>query len=188
MDNRDPALPPLGISPHCLNYHNIVLNYIEIFGVDNINIIPYELLKNNQDKFFEEIGSFLECPNLKIKVDNTLINQNKMGGSVKFIRFINRFARVDNNPIGFIPIDRTKHSDFSLLTRFWISVVPKKIKTIKSISNLYNSKSKSLLDENLRKEIMKIHRDSNKKLDDLLDLNLKKNSTIMNKIKKNKPL
>ena len=97
-----------------------------------------------------------------------------MGGSVKLMRFVNRFARVDNNPIGFIPIDRIEHRDFSIFTRVWTSVVPQRFKTIKSISNLYNNKSKSLLDENLRKEIMKIHQDSNKKLDDYFDLNLKK--------------
>lgn len=173
-DNRDPALPPLGVSPHCLSYYHIILNYIEIFGRENIKILPYELLRYNQDNFFTEIADFLECPDLKIIVDNTPVNRNKMGGSVKFIRFINRFARVENNSIGFIPIDKTKHSGFSLLTRIWTTLVPKSFKTIKSISNLYNKKSKSLLDENLRIEIMKIHQESNKKLDALLDLDLKK--------------
>ena len=174
LDNRDPALPPLGVSPHCLNYNNIISNYVEIFGEDNIKILPYELLKLNQNEFFNEIASFLECPNLNIKADKKLVNRNKMGGSVKLMRFVNRFARVDNNPIGFIPIDRIEHKDFSIFTRVWTSFVPQRFKTIKSISNLYNNKSKSLLDENLRKEIMKTHQDSNKKLDDYFDLNLKK--------------
>lgn len=173
-DNRDPALPPLGVSPYCLNYDNIVSNYIEIFGKKNIKILPYELLKHDQDDFFEEIANFVECPNLKINVDNTPVNRNKMGGSVKFMRFINRFARVDNNALGFIPINKTKHSDFSFLTRIWTNIAPKRFKTIKSISNLYNKKSQSLIDENLREEIMKIHNASNKKLDALLDLDLKK--------------
>lgn len=174
LDHRDPALPPIGVSPYCLNYYNIVSNYIEIFGKKNIKILPFELLKNNHDNFIEEISYFLEIPDLKISIDKKPVNSNEMSGNVKFMRFMNRFARIDNNALGFIPINKTKHSDFSFSTRIWTTIAPKNFKTIKSISTLYNKKSTSLIEENLREEIMKIHHSSNEKLDALYNLDLKK--------------
>lgn len=59
--------------------------------------------------------------------------------------------------------------------RLWTNIAPKNLKTIKSISKtLATRKSNTFMDQNLREEIMEIHFDSNKKLDDLLNLNLKK--------------
>tara|TARA_B110000285_G_C15142469_1_gene631908 strand:- start:7235 stop:8233 length:999 start_codon:yes stop_codon:yes gene_type:complete len=175
LENRDQALPPIGVSPHSLNYYNIISNYIELFGKENIKIIPYELLKYKPKEFITEIEKFLEITEQNIKINSTTVNQNNMGGEVKFMRFLNKFARIDNNPIGFIPIDKTKHSDFGFLTRLWTNIAPKNLKTIKSISKtLATRKSNTFMDQNLREEIMEIHFDSNKKLDDLLNLDLKK--------------
>ncbi|MBI5539226.1 MAG: sulfotransferase domain-containing protein [Bacteroidia bacterium] len=69
------------------NYNEIIEYYINLFGNNNVLIIPFELLKNNQNKFIYKIENFVNISHIDIDVKDN--NPSLTPQGMEFIRIIN---------------------------------------------------------------------------------------------------
>jgi len=49
-----------GFSPHHLEYHHLISDYQQKFGVENVLVIPFELFVRDKDLFLQRLSNFIE--------------------------------------------------------------------------------------------------------------------------------
>ncbi len=69
------------------NYSFIIESYKNLFGKDNVLVLPFELLKTNQDTFLYKIEKFLEITHLKFP--QNVSNPSLSPQGMEFIRRVN---------------------------------------------------------------------------------------------------
>ncbi len=155
-----------GIKEYCrrfdlrnLNWHKMAKDYAEIFGKENVLILPYELLKEDLSEFmsrFYEFTGFTPYHPENIE----LINPSASLTSVKYSPCLSRYNDlIKDIPDGF-------------LKKF----IQKNDRGLKNILSKYTrdfdiSGEKLTLEE--KNNIMSYHKDSNKKISDLAGIDLK---------------
>ena len=94
------------IKPCCdvktLDWEVYVRNYYEIFGKDNVLVLPYELMIHNLDEFLDRLYRFMGVePYFPETVKRA--NRGYSALSVKVAFLLNRFIHSRGNRVGFIP-------------------------------------------------------------------------------------
>lgn len=80
-----------------LEYHRLIVYYAGLFGLENVLVMPYEMLKGTPDLFFERIGEFLGRSVFTPEPGSENVSASALALSVK--RQINRhFIRDNLNP------------------------------------------------------------------------------------------
>ncbi|MFD2823314.1 hypothetical protein ACFS5M_06510 [Lacinutrix iliipiscaria] len=132
--------------------------YSEVFGKENVSVIPYELLKTDDICFFEKLEDFFENEKFDIK-KNTLEYRSLSGFQLSFLKNLNRFLKSPLSekyiiPPRFINQDKLRRKlQASNILRF---------------GSYFNAKDEALLKHTLTK-----YQEGNEILDKTLNLNLK---------------
>jgi hypothetical protein len=82
-----------------LEYHNLISHYIDLFGFNNILVLPLEMLAKDSFLFNKKIGDFLEIDiNKQVSINKTSSRENRSTRNKNIINFM----RVINIPFKFI--------------------------------------------------------------------------------------
>ena len=174
------GLPNLDVKQ--IDLHRYVQNYVEHFGRDNVCVLPYELLRHDQRAFLEKLAAALDVEPF-YPANNYHENRGYSWLSCQIALLLNRFVRVEGDGsrlLQFIP----NKPFFSFLNR---KPSEKRFyKALRSISRhltlrhlLQNGLDRiiyirrNLISKNKRESIMAFHKESNTRLDEEFNLNLK---------------
>ena len=143
-----------------LDWYYMTKNYIELFGKENVLVLPYELLKENLNEFLRRFYEFTDFkPYYPESIE--IVNEKMSKEIFKYNPVLSKYGK-------FI------HSmEESTLKKF----ILKNDRGIKKFLNKYFTKNFNFNNENLSKEqkeiITNIHKDSNKKLSELIEIDLR---------------
>jgi len=88
-------------------YHRLIRYYIDLFGRNNVLVLPFELFRNNPDYFISKIAAFYSispCNKQICRFFNVRINPSLSGIAIFAKRFFNFFVADDRlNPAALFP-------------------------------------------------------------------------------------
>ncbi|GAA4826747.1 sulfotransferase [Algivirga pacifica] len=145
-------------SKEYLEYDLLLQKYFDLFGAENVLVLPYEQLRKQPEVYFSRLTNFLEIAPVDInEITSAQVNVSKNHSYLIIRRFLNHVRKTELNPT---PIFDLKTKNINLLTR----VVSKLTPFISDYS----------LSNDLKEEIEQYYQQSNKRLKILLpDLDLK---------------
>ena len=181
-DSCDPlGLPSLDVK--LMDLYRYVQNYVEHFGRENVFVLPYELLRDDQRAFLERLAAILNVEPI-YPLSNNHDNRGYSWLSCRIALLLNRFVRVEGDGsrlLQFIP-----NKPFASFLNRRPADQPI-YKTMKSISRRLTLRhllqngldnvvyiKRNLLSQSKRESIMAIHKESNAKLDKEFSLELKR--------------
>jgi hypothetical protein len=140
-------------------YHLLIRRYQELFGEQNVLVLPFELLRDNPSKFVSSIERFLET-RLTLEIDPHPVRRSKPLSRLHVERILNfLFFRTDINPTALFHLPQTRKlgrlANFSAISRieafrrqryhtFIGQVLPEAVKTS-------NKQTSMLIDQNLER-------------------------------------
>jgi len=138
LKNRFDDLKIPSFSPDHLIYNGLIKHYFELFGSENVIVLPYELFRTNPQQFISELSVFL---NENIKVDEKAFDRHINEKDHHFVNyyfralkvFIKRGNRRDSSIINNFVFDFSARIILKLL----YALVPKKLDkwTINRVKN-----------------------------------------------------
>jgi len=149
---------------HSLNYYKFYQTYCKYFGKENVLVAPFETIINDWVEFKKIFSDFTGYSLLHKNTPGRSRGSNKKyrSRSAKMACWINKFACTPENPLGFIPIKKKP------------SVGIKKF-NIRSLHDAFSGLGgKDLLSDEISKAIMEKYKCSNEKLNDNIEIDLKK--------------
>lgn len=152
-------LPHPRLDREAFNFLETYNRYSEVFGNKSIKVIPYEELKSDSKDFIRKIETFFGNEKLKNSKE-ILVNKSLSGNQLVFLRFLNNFLQSPLSQKFIISPKIFNQSNF----RF----------KLQKSNFLRFGKSFSSEEEHLLKMELRNFKDSNRLLDNELDLNLKK--------------
>jgi len=164
-----------------LNWYSLVKNYEQLFGRENLLVIPYELLRKDRDAFLSRLYKFFECD--WVKPDSQVaVNRRYSKISYMIANILNRIVRYPFNSGGFIDKNRIisnlqkiqRIKCFRRTSRVGIFILKKTtVRNIleKWIDNTYYLRGK-LVKTSIKKSILKRHEHSNRMLSEEYSLSL----------------
>jgi hypothetical protein len=130
-----------GFSPSHIKYHNLIQNYYDRFGKNNVEVLPYELLKSDNNNFIKSLGDFLETD-----LTNESLNFNKRINT-KNNHYLNYKLRFLNPLISSSSVNNSSR----LNNKITKSIITRIKKTIALCISKRNNES---MKRKLRKEII----------------------------------
>ena len=98
-------------SPNNLNYKLLIEHYYELFGKENILVLPYELFKSDPRDYINKIGFFV---NREIEIDESRFmvyhNPNKGNFVLYYFRYLNFFIK--RTSLNYFSIFANKYSRY----------------------------------------------------------------------------
>jgi len=148
-----------------LEYDLIVKHYQELFGVENVLVLPYELLKENSAEFEKKIHLFSggKC-NTQRKRKRKRENVGYLAKTLQVNRLLNKFFK---RPLLF----RGSYGDLPILLRAKNRVCRVLNKLIPKFIHVYEEKK---LSDMIDSYVGDYYKESNQKLSKLVNLNLEK--------------
>lgn len=152
-------------SPNHIDYYGLISTYQELFGKENVLVLPYEMFNTQKELFFKFFGDFLGAE-VKIDEDRFQVKRNKKKKHFinYHLRFLNRFVHATSvNNHSFWSKGVIKYSSKALIKFFQLfSTTGMDKKTINKI--------KDYIDEVVGNR----YEESNKKVSQLIDIDLSK--------------
>lgn len=130
-----------GFSPSHIKYHNLIQNYYDRFGKNNVVVLPYELLKSDSNNFIKSLGDFLERD-----LTNESLNFDKRINT-KSNHYLNYKLRFLNPLISSSSVNNSS----SLNNKITKSII---IQIKKTIAYCISNRNNESIKRNLRKEII----------------------------------
>jgi len=166
------TLPRIGLNVHILDFCAFVTSYRKTFGEDKVLVLPLELLSDDRDAFLGRIGAFmgLAIPNLP---ESKRVNARLNRQAARIARFVNFFSKDNQHLLGLFPVkvDKSKSSPLKKL-------MPKPLRDLRSfyraISRASRASNDRLLTESEQQALLRLHRDANRRLADLIQIDLSK--------------
>lgn len=155
------------IDAYSCDWLKMYQKYCEKFGKKNILVLPYEMLKNEPEKFLNEFYNFF---NIESFYPNSYDYVRKTDLKVTYPIFNQKALRfICSNMIKNLPksIKRQCRKNEERVIKFLSSIQLEDRKLTKFL------KAQKLSDKQ-KKKIMQIHSENNKKLGELIEVNLKK--------------
>ncbi len=146
------------IDLNAFNYWETHQRYSEIFGKENITVIPYELMRTERQKFISALNKFFISEKLEYADLEKVEYRSMKGFQLKLLRFINKFVKSRQSekfviPPSIISQDKLRYKwQESNFLRF---------------GNTFSQR-----DEKAIEEVYQEFKISNRKIDDMLNLNL----------------
>lgn len=174
------GLPSANINNFCyLNYINF---YYDLFGKENVFVLPFEMLKQNEKRFISLIFDRFKLELNSVKEKK--INQDIKNKGLSFIsyylfRVFNRFIYNKYNTMGFIVEKpffnylkkyKNKNNVFYFLYKISNNFTFKNLVLL--IEKIYYKKV-NVMPQELKNDILSYHKKSNKNLSDLINIDLK---------------
>jgi hypothetical protein len=93
-------------NPDFFKYYRLVSQYINMFGKDNVLVLPIEILKSSPKSYLSKLGNFsdLNVEADQIKLDPVRVSLSPLGTEVK--RIVNRFTM--RNSLNPFPLFRIR--------------------------------------------------------------------------------
>lgn len=163
-----------------LDWNELVNLYTERFGVDNVLVLPYEFLVENPLGFVEEWCKFIDCD---MPDDIDLKHENRSYSKISFAvaRTLNRFVCqkgslfcfIVNRPFGdrllpHISHNRAARIAYGILRRIDLRRILQEY-----VDRIFLTPARPF-DGGLKKAILDLHKDGNKKLSQRTGLKLEK--------------
>jgi hypothetical protein len=79
------------LRPEYLHYHGAIAFYQSLFGVDNVLVLPYELLKTAPEDFVARVCRFANLPPVELKAGE-IYNFGFRGANLALLRRLNFFS------------------------------------------------------------------------------------------------
>ncbi len=167
----------LNIDVKELNFYNYIQYCITVFGTSNIVVIPFEYFIESNSGFLRYLFKTTNLP--PIYPDHFKIENRSYSLISSYLAlFFNRFFISPYNTLGFIPekpfnkyLSSKSSKPIKLVLK--ISNAMSLRNMLKKIDEIYYIKYKCC-NAVIREKIMAIHNDSNYKLNELVDFDLKK--------------
>lgn len=170
-----------GVDIPSLNWNIYIDNYINSFGIDNVLILPYEMLADDINSFLCEIYKFLSING--IYPENSIyFNKGYSNISAKMSYFLNPFIKTEKNRFGFIiqnPFNNYffRRRDRNDLYKLLASITSKMnlnyfLKEI--VDRIIKGKDSKILKPQIKDLILDYHKNSNLRLQEYVNFDLKK--------------
>lgn len=78
-----------------LEYHRLISLYHQLFGKENVLVIPYELLKHDKTRYYQVLTEFLDLPGINLnheKQSNRVVNPSLKQSVLALKRYFNPFV------------------------------------------------------------------------------------------------
>lgn len=170
----------INLNINSFNYYKMYEVYNKYFTKENILVLPYEELKENQSSFLNKLKKFTGIEDLHVPKKSKKRNISYSSMSVRLALVLNRFLWNERNGckiiyerpfFNYLNRKKTNNRVFSILASISYRMALKWFFN-NTVDKLFHDKA--TIDKDLKLEIMKIHKQDNKKLDQLLSLDLKK--------------
>lgn len=151
-----------------INIYNRVKELYEIFGENNVLVLPVELLREDKKLFFTKLNEFIDT-DYNSNISNSATNVSFSDFQIKIISFFNKFTNNGVNSISLIINNPFR-------TLFGVNVKFDKYIHINYFIKLciFKFKSYRLMGDELKNEIISYYSNSNKKLSNLIKIDLSK--------------
>ncbi|MDC0064447.1 sulfotransferase domain-containing protein [Gammaproteobacteria bacterium] len=148
--------------PSDLCYDKLVGHYIKKFGKSNVQVLPYEMLKNNNELFFDRLFSFIEKEKPALDISKHKKENNSKSMYVRYkmrslFRLFNPYKDVES----IIP------SEFLFNALGVLSIYVSKI-----LPQYLNRSFKNRIDKDIDNFSKHKFSESNKKLEEQIEINL----------------
>ena len=163
-----------------LNWHRLILNYYEIFGRENVLVLPQEMLKAEPEKFYGKLYAFTGLPRAVAKTGaKGFDNRGYSYLSAKIALVLNRFLVRDFNSCGFIKEKPFNEYFKSIMDRgpFWRAMefltrgMQLRALLQQGLDRIYYW-DRPLINKEITRDILDIHKESNASLESLCSLGL----------------
>lgn len=95
----------------CLDYSKRVKAYYDIFGKENVLVLPFEMMKTDMALYLKTLFDFMELPVPAYKSEKAL-NTAFSNRMIRIARILNRAVMTDTNGLGFLPYRMQKYVPF----------------------------------------------------------------------------
>lgn len=143
-----------------LKYDRLITKYINLFGDENVLILPQEILKNDPEAYLKSLSEFIESEVPKQPIHKSA-NESLTNMSTNLLRFINHFTFNSQRPNQLI---NNQFSTKTIKKVFQVFIDPYFMKVF--------SKKRSYLKPDERSKIIDYYSKSNFELNKLVDFNL----------------
>lgn len=147
-------------NPAYLKYDRIVSLYLEVFGRENVLVMPHEMLKKSKEDYLKKVQTFLN--DSFVELPEVTVNRSLTNFSTGLLRILNHFTFSSEKPNNLI---WNKISTMNFRKLFQVILDPYLISTFSGRS--------SYLKESDLLYINQYYSASNKKLSAMLDQDLK---------------
>jgi len=173
----------LNIDVKDIDYYQYVRHLEELFGADNVTVLPFELLKDDPPMFNNALLVYLgeegaACGTKHVNVKFPYV-------TLALTRYINRFINNGMNPLPILPqrplniflrryAMREYHERPAWIRRLmWLNNNVSYVNALYPVGKLIPLK-RTFLNDRMRSKIMEIHDESNRKLDEHRNLGLRR--------------
>ena len=149
-------------SPHHINYYPLINEYCQLFGKDNVLIIPYELFCQEPKLFLKKLGRFLDIHlDVELSSFSERVNQKENLFMMYHLRCLNGFKKSSSvNNYSFLKNKYAKR------------IVNKLIRAGYFLPNTWDENIKKFLYSQIAKFVGSRYVDSNKMVAQLIDIDL----------------
>lgn len=165
-----------------LDWSVYVRNYYRLFGRDNVLVLPFEMLVQDEREFLDRLYEFMGVVPY-YPATRVWANRSYSAPAYKLAMIFNRFVRTAENPLGFIPfrpflsqiMERRKIKDTRLL--WFLAGISRRINLYWFLNNVvsrFNYRKPTLLTPQQRAEILDHFRNSNRRYAELIGIDLGK--------------
>jgi hypothetical protein len=153
---RDWDFPIPGFNLAFYEYDLLLKRYQTLFGRDRICILPYELMSSNLEEFLKRICEFLEVPEISVP-SNRILNFGLPNRGLSLFRIMNYFRLSEFNQFPIISINKQ-------VFQFIRNILWKLLRGLPD--------SNGPLNDTLRAWIIDYYRESNTRLQKIVDWNI----------------
>jgi hypothetical protein len=178
--------PPLAfpsINVWHFNYHAYVQNYIAAFGRSNVLVLPYEMLRRDPPRFHAGLAAFMGIDPY-YPPDDIIAYRSYSRLSCRIALVLNRFvrdSRREKRPWHVIP-DRPptgnlSHRDRHGLAYRALGAIHQRLTlgyVLRNVVDRIPYSQGNVINDEKRRLIMEIHRESNRRLDEEYSIDLRK--------------
>lgn len=174
------GLPSIDVKQ--IDLHRYVMNYVKQFGRDNVAVLPYELLRRDQHTFVDQLAAAINVEPF-YPAHNYEENRSYSWLSCQTALLLNRFVRVKGDGSRLLQLIPNKPLSAFLRQEPSEERLDKVLRAINRRLTLRHVLQngldrivyvkRSLISRNKRERIMAFHRESNARLDQEFNLNLK---------------
>lgn len=90
LEPPKPAIEPL-FRLEYLEYHWLISYYQQLFGKENVLVLPYEMIKLDKSGFLQRLSSFTET-NIPDDIGQEVVNRGYSGLTIELKRWTNLFS------------------------------------------------------------------------------------------------
>jgi hypothetical protein len=150
-----------------LEYHNLIGYYINLFGSNNILVLPLELLSQDSHRFIEELGEFAGLDINPKEILNIARSRPTSNSSIKNQNIIN-FMRIINRAFGFI-ISKQKYMGVNIGDKYYKT----KEKIVPLIDSFWSDNKQDIrIPQEIEKQLIEKYKISNLHLQSMIDVDL----------------